>query len=245
MKNLKFILLLLIFLSSIYGCKKAEDNTPETTPLSTTTNNSKVSGNVKTKTYTNGSIDTYAYDSLGRCTSIKGGNLSLTTYDYTGNIVTTSIDGRIVAKDTINSYGYCSGISAYGWKYLFDSDGHHISIIVNGGSGNGGHTYNYTWIDGNIAVENTSGTIGNITTTYSYLVDKTEYRSFGTLWNDGKGSKNLVSRKIRTSTTLIVTDTHFVYEYDSKGRVSKETVTVVDHDGVTVGVSMNSYTYFD
>jgi YD repeat-containing protein len=63
----------------------------------------------------------------------------------------------------------------------------------------------------------------------------------------GIGSKNLIDTKTKTHTFSTQADvTTYVYEYDSEGRVTKETSAIQSTDpNASGGPSFTTYTYYE
>lgn len=232
-QNNNVILGIIIFtFLAIGGCKK-KDNTPP--PV--------INGKVKSMNWVwGGNVTTdYTYDSQGRLTMSQDnnhttGSVIKNIYTYgTNSVIIQTINGTSQSTKVynLNAQGYI--INGDSTNYNYDNEGHCIY------SSNSYSTYTYTYTNGNMItdVETYNGT--TYTYTYTFLTDKTDYRDNGMKFY-GNGSKNLVNYMTRTPSQSPPNPdiTTLTYEYDSKGRVTKET-----------GLNTSSYTttttftYFD
>ena len=229
-KNLTVLLILISFFA-IGGCKKKDG--PLTTPPA-------INGKVKTSTNSDGSgtpsTTTYTYDSGGKLTMMQQNDQKITIVWTSSKVVMNFYDSTgtiIVEKDSavLNAQGYIS--SNNGITFTYDSEGHRT------GATSTNETDVYTWSGGNCtSIVYTSASNPVETNSFNYLTDKTDYRSFGMEYIEGKGNKNLIGSDTDNKSGSPVTTT-YTYEYDSKGRVSKETKVS------TGSTQINSYTYFD
>lgn len=184
------------------------------------------------------------YDDQGRLTSYTqtgGGNTYQVTIQYGSGTVTWTesfTDSSGTASGTtiysLNGQGYAVSDNG-GTTYTYDSDGHLLSETSSSSS------VEYTWSGGNQVSNVNSDSTGaaQYTQTKTYLADKEDYRDFGMAFL-GKQSKNLINTVTDNygATTYNAT---YTYEYDSKGRVSKETVA---YQGSS-NPSVTTYTYQD
>lgn len=190
-----------------------------------------------------GATTSYDYDSEGRLTRWEqtgAGTTYLVTIQYGSGTVTwtesfTDSSGTQSGTTiyTLNGQGLAASDNS-GNTYTYNADGN--QTMTSGSSG----SFTYTWVGGNNTVETAADSSGTVqgTTTKTYLTDKVDYRDYG-LGFMGKPSKNLISSSASTwgGSTQNAT---YTYEYDSKGRVSKETMT---YSGSTPSVT--TYTYED
>jgi len=137
---------------------------------------------------------------------------------------------QYVADATLNAQGLVTSVTGDASVLTYDSEGH-LLLRDNGATDKDIYTYS----NGNKIKEISVGSSSSDTTTYTYLTDKTELRNRGMSFM-GKGSKNLLSTETRNPGASVRV---YTYEYDSKGRVSKETTVEPFYNGV------QTFTYFD
>jgi len=200
-------LVALIVVTGISGCKKEDDDTSK---------KAGVTPKIKTLSYYDPwslatRTETYAYDAQGRVTTVTtsfsdGSSGSVVSYSYGTNYMTETRPGIGPKTYALNSDGYVSDY--FLGTQTYDADGHVTS--------DGTHTY--TWANGNL-ISSTNDPSGSLT--FTYHTDKTN-----TIGNDNKGmsffgkeSKNLINTSTNGSGTVLV----YSHEYDSQGRVTKET----------------------
>lgn len=199
---------------------------------------------IKTETYNfgtaNASTSNYTYDSEGRLTEVidddgyrttvsySSTTMTVTNYDSTGTNVADTYDYPL------NAQGFVT--SAFGSDLSFNSDGY----LIGSTESNGAMTTN-TYVDGNLTESTHTDSAYTSTSTYTYLTDKLELRDRGLKALYGESSKNLVSMINETNSNSSSTySTNYTYEYDSKGRVTKETRSA---NGQNQDVT--TYTYFE
>jgi hypothetical protein len=194
----------------LHSCEKEADPEP-------------VNGLVKSVSVVLGgttSIESYSYDEQGRIvlvTITQTGEFpgtETTTYSYSQNTVVAIVEfdggGTMTTTYNLNADGYAVSDSD-GSTYNYNADGHMTSAIYPW------RTETRTWSGGNMV--SISYSDGTPTDTYTYLTDKGDYRDYGKGWS-GKRSKNLVS-----SVSNVNIGVNITYEFDAKGRVTKETHT--------------------
>ena len=185
----------------------------------------------KIKTATSGfGTSTYTYDNQGRVILAQHANGSKDVYIHGTDTFWHQIFSAGATTPSsnsafdLNSQGYYS----FGGKRTYNSQGYLLQVdwypdfVV---------TYSYS--GGNLIQETTNdhGTISLVT--YTYDSNFYESRDWG-LPYFGKGSKNLVSEETRGTNHYVYT-----YEFDSQGRVSKQT-QVVNNAAPDIG----TYTYY-
>lgn len=207
---------LLLVVTLIAGCAKKKDDTTVYRVLTLTTEEA-----------TDTSTATFAYNSAGQCTEAvvftPGRRI---TYAYSaGQVVALRYNqSSSIPSDTVvyqlNNSGFAASDNL-GNMFTYNSDGQLVST-----TNTNGYSSTNTWGNGNL-VTSTDNT-GGATTTYNwtYYTDRPDTRSYGMEWQ-GKRSINLISGYTLSSTAPgSTTSTHtFVYEFDSRGRVSKMTDT--------------------
>lgn len=203
---------LFMLLLAFNGCKKDKDEVLE-------------SARVKTHSLTNlqsgyALSETYSYDAQGRVTLVEYSNGNREDYSYAANQVTisysdTSLNPPYVITVNLNSRGLAESCSD-GRTFEYNAEGY----LVKENLGVDSFVY-YNYINGNLVARTRVGP-GGIIIDYSFrtfTTDKQEFRDYGVaFW--GKRNKNLV-QSMQFNAFI---DFH-TYEFDSKGRVSKEIVT--------------------
>ncbi len=185
----------------------------------------------------------YSYDAQGRIT-IKtivfnnplGSGTDKYIFTYSVNSVISQYFSPATSStpssfDTIflNAQGQETGYSGHENIFSYDAEGYLISFYA------GSTVVTRSYTNGNL----TTSTYNGSSTTCAYLNDKLEYRDYASIYFQGKGNKNLTNVITLSSGS---TDT-YTYEYDSKGRVTKQTnVTSTDPVGDS---HYSTYTYVD
>lgn len=220
------IAVLFMLLFAFNGCKKDKDE-------------ELVSARVKTHSLTNlqsgyALSETYSYDAQGRVTLIDYSNGIREEYTYAANQVTVTISDTsstplFVTNYSLDSKGLAES-SSDGRTFEYNAEGY----LVKENLGVDSFVY-YNYINGNLAARTRLGP-GGIILDYSfrtYTADNLELRDYGLAFR-GKSNRNLV----QTMQFSGFIDFH-TYEFDTKGRVSKETVTTNVNQ-----VIENLYTYY-
>ncbi len=184
---------------------------------------------IKTVTYTTTEyvgyeVDTYQYDTQGRVTRVDftdGVENDFETFEYPNSTTVIEKWGSDAYTYTLNATGQAiqyveSGSSTNTYYYTYDSDGFmsngNFRVVVNGNIvSDGGTTYEY-----DLTKINTIG-------------DKNMGLGFY-----GNDDKNLITKE--TNGAYIVT---YTYEFDAKGRVSKQTA---DYSGLNTDYLVFTYT---
>jgi YD repeat-containing protein len=189
------------------GCKKAASidghvltRTQATTPT----------GGATTTTTIN-----YTYDSQGRQTSASpsSGNPTQTSY---GSGSVTQITGSTTVIYQLNSAGLATSDNN-GTAYTYDNNGY----LTNETQGQA-NSINNTITSGNLISEVVTAA-GSNTATYTYVYGTTQdYRNFGLSFL-GKRNVDLPTSESGAAGTLSA-QWVYTYVYDSKGRVTQETV---------------------
>lgn len=250
MKIRKWICILSIGFLALSSCKKDDENGTESLPL------------IATET-SDGITSTFSYIN-GRLDKIVDNDNFKTTFTYETSKVTVSefeSDGTLSYSEiyTLNSKGLAISSTSAGKKkksgnitadrlmlkncasttatYEYDANGYMTKVTMSDGSTTSSSTLVIT--DGNP----TSGTATSEGFTFNmlfaYFTDKTNtigQENEGITFL-GKQSKNL----LKSATVSFIgysSSTNYVYEYDSKNRVTKQTET--DSDGNSY---MTTYTY--
>ncbi len=245
MKKCLLLLLISLFMFSVNSCKKNEDTPPVTEPIPTPVINGLIKTEVISTSLPTPFFATLEYDSLRRLLSIKGGaQLShFESYIYSADTAFKIDLNYDTISYLLNSHGYIIFDSAYNNALTYDTDWHIISRSLPN------YLYEaYTYYDGNKISSISYNSDGSIDSqeAYTYLTDRLDYRDMGSNWRFGIGSKNLVNTIIKTFIANSNTDTtKFSYVFDSKGRVSKETINHSYSSGTPGPPRVTEYTYFD
>jgi hypothetical protein len=203
------------------------------------------------------------YDAQNRITSLKSEGQSA-TYTYSGNKAIVAIIGdsmTINAEYTLNTSNYpTSGkfVTSYmgipitiNFTYTYDSEGHCTkskqSLAFFGQEMNSIVDYEYT--NGNLTKETAYDEASpeeKDVTTYTYFTDKSDSRALSmsktyVIDVQGKGSKNLIKQSVTLDTEGNETVVNYTYEYDSTGKVTKETQKDED-SGEEVSLTTYGYT---
>lgn len=232
---MKSKLLVLALATAVFaGCKK-DDSAPA------------INGNIKIETVkiisSGGSVDIShterTYNGNNQVltetdTDAAGNPTGKDVYEYAGNTVTvTHYLADLVTEGYqyvyhLNSKGLVESQDGASVTYTYDADGHLVNKTDIG-------VVDYTYYQGNLISIEAKDNTGIVTAFYSFnYTDVADYRNNGqTIF--GKGSKNVIANRSDNNGNLVVP----VYEYDSKGRVTKQTYAIGGNIFIT------SYTYFD
>lgn len=219
------IMMALLAIIMIGGCKKKDD-----TPVTPT-------GKERIKTFKGQAsvfyTDSIEYDASLR-QSVYWSSVPKVVYTYNGNTVIKEGQDAVDIYN-LNSQGYATskiyrsysgGITIFD-TYTYDADGHMLTHFSTDSLNYSRDTIIQTWSGGNMtssyhgAANDLSAYYFSELTTYTYLTDKIstiENENFGKLFL-GKGSKNLIN----TISIVNAGVTTLNYEYDTKGRVKKQT----------------------
>lgn len=241
MKNTKptsaLFLFALFLLTGIAGCKKDDTTSQHTGKIKTITYLGATTGTTKT---------TISYDNQDRILSASNEPTGYNSYVYQNQSVrilyydSASNLSTPLADDTfmLNAQGYVSSATiANGYTRTYDANGYVLTETKNINTSTL-ITTTHTYSNGNeVSRSYVDGTGQQHTYTFQYNTQpETHGNNAGGSPYWGKDNANLVSR---------ITENHggadqitdYTYEYDSQGRVTKETQTGY-HSGVT------GYTYY-
>ena len=229
---MKKIIIILLAAISFVSCKKNNDDI--------TANPADISNKVKKSIYGSGST-TYVYDGMGRVKTQTYMNGSRTEFEYQpGKVLEKTYDpaGLLTLTYTyeLNANGFAeketrSNEPSFQEIRVYNNDGQvqKFTVLQNGSSSTGDFFYSNGNCDS--ARYSTNGN-WNSTVKKTYYTDKPNmlgYEQFGeSFW--GKKNKNL-----QKSEQYFYTDgsagnlESYSYEFDAKGRVTKQT-SVVDND---------------
>ncbi len=254
MKKTLFILVAATWALLSTSCKK------ETT---STTDNGGGNGTATTCLVTLLDGGAIVYDAQNRITSLNAEGQAA-TYTYSGSKVTIAIIGDSMtanAEYTLNSSNYPSSgklVTSYmgipitiNFTYTYDSDGRCTkskqSLAFFGQEMNSIVDYEYT--NGNLTKETAYSEASpeeKDVTTYTYFTDKSDSRALSLSKSyiadvQGKGSNNLIKQSVNLDAEGNTTVVNYTYEYDTTGKVTKETQKDED-SGEEVSVSTYGYT---
>ena len=232
MKNKKQLLpaiagLLLLLLTTTTACNKKTEN-----------NTSALTGKMKTTTQVSGSTTqtfTFIYDDQGRISTLENTVDGKEVFTYTTAQVTQWHYnlGATTPSDTTIYYLDAAGLATHtskGDTYQFNTDRRMTYETM------GTDTSIYTYTNGNFTTRQYhSGSTSGVAT-YTHLADKLETRNNNGFDFLGKHNTNLINVETDTQSGGTFT-TNYTYEYDSNGKITKETTTGASNQVLT-------YTYY-